>query len=55
MERDETGMTAVQCPATPGGGSQGCPEEEALASIREAIAGCPDARAEEELLLTVAT
>jgi predicted RNase H-like HicB family nuclease len=40
LERDETGMLVVECPAIPGCVSQGWTEAEALDNIREAIAGC---------------
>ena len=45
IERDETGMLVVECPSIPGCISQGRTEEEAMANIREAIAGCVEARA----------
>jgi predicted RNase H-like HicB family nuclease len=54
LERDETGMVVVECPAIPGCISQGKTEEEALANIREAIAACLEARAEHGMPLTVA-
>jgi predicted RNase H-like HicB family nuclease len=54
LERDETGMVVVECPAIPGCISQGKTEEEALANIREAIVACLEARAEHGMPLTVA-
>jgi predicted RNase H-like HicB family nuclease len=54
LERDETGMIVAQCPSIPGCVSQGSTEEEALENIREAIAGCLEARAEAGMPLTVA-
>jgi predicted RNase H-like HicB family nuclease len=53
LERDETGMIVVECPAIPGCVSQGETEEQALSNIREAIAGCLEARAEAGMPLTV--
>ena len=55
LERDETGMIVVECPAIPGSVSQGKTEEEALANIREAIQACVEARLANGLPLTVAT
>ena len=55
MERDETGMLVVDCPAIPGCVSQGRTEEEALANIREAIAACVEARAANGMPVTVTT
>ncbi len=55
LERDETGMFVVECPAIPGCVSQGRTEEEALANIREAIEACLQARAEAGMPLTVTT
>lgn len=55
LERDETGMIVVECPAIPGCISQGRTEEEALANVREAIAACIEARAANGMPLTVAT
>jgi predicted RNase H-like HicB family nuclease len=54
IERDETGMLVVECPAIPGCVSQGRTEEEALAGIREAIAACVEARAANGMPVTVA-
>jgi predicted RNase H-like HicB family nuclease len=45
LERDESGMVVVECPAIPGCISQGRTEAEALENIREAIEGCLEARA----------
>jgi len=53
LERDETGMIVAECPAIPGCISQGLTEEEALENIREAIAGCLEARAANGLILTI--
>jgi predicted RNase H-like HicB family nuclease len=55
LERDETGMIVVECPAIPGCVSQGHTEAEALANIREAIQGCLEARAASGMPLTVTT
>ena len=55
LERDETGMIVVECPAIPGCVSQGKTEQEALANIREAIQACLEARAARGMPLTVAT
>ncbi len=54
LERDETGMIVVECPAIPGCVSQGKTEDEALENIREAIQACMEARAENGMPLTVA-
>ncbi len=54
LEQDETGMIVAECPAIPGCVSQGKTEEEALVNIREAIAGCLEARAAHGMPLTVA-
>jgi predicted RNase H-like HicB family nuclease len=53
LDRDETGMIVAECPAIPGCISQGETEAEAMANIREAIAGCLEARAEAGMPLTV--
>jgi predicted RNase H-like HicB family nuclease len=53
LEADETGMIVAECPAIPGCISQGPTEAEALANIREAIAGCLAARAANSMPLTV--
>jgi predicted RNase H-like HicB family nuclease len=55
LERDETGMIVVECPAIPGCVSQGRTEAEALDGIREAIRGCLEARAANGMPLTVTT
>lgn len=54
LEKDETGMLVAECPSIPGCVSQGKSEEEAIANIREAIAVCLEARAENHMPLTVA-
>ena len=54
LERDETGMIVVECPAIPGCVSQGKTEEEALANIREAIATCVETRVANGMPVTVA-
>jgi predicted RNase H-like HicB family nuclease len=53
LERDETGMLVVECPAIPGCVSQGRTEDEAIANIREAIAACVEARAASGMPVTV--
>ena len=55
LERDEDGIWIAECPSIPGCVSQGETREEALANIREAIAGCLEVRAERGLPLTVET
>lgn len=55
LERDEIGMIVAECPAIPGCVSQGQTESGALTNIREAIAGCLEARQANGMLLTVAT
>ncbi len=55
LERDETGMIVVECPAIPGCISQGRTESEALENIKEAIQACIEARAAAGMPLTVAT
>ena len=54
LERDESGMIVAECPAIPGCISQGKTEDEALASIREAIQACVEARAANGMPITVA-
>jgi len=53
VDRDEDGVWIVECPATPGCVSQGKTKEEALDSIREAIALCLEVRAAKGLPLTI--
>jgi len=55
LDRDETGMIVVQCPAIPGCISQGASEAEALSNIREAIEACLESRAANGMPLTVST
>ena len=50
---DETGMFVTECPSIPGCISQGRTEAEALDNIREAIAGCLEARAANGMPLTI--
>jgi predicted RNase H-like HicB family nuclease len=54
LEPDEIGMIVAECPSIPGCVSQGRTETEALENIREAIAGCLEARAANGMPLTVA-
>ena len=54
LEPDEIGMIVAECPAIPGCISQGRAEAEALENIREAIAGCLEARAANQMPLTIA-
>jgi predicted RNase H-like HicB family nuclease len=54
IQRDESGMLVVECPAIPGCVSQGRTEEEALANIREAIAACVEVRAANGMPVTIA-
>ncbi len=53
LEPDETGMIVAECPAIPGCVSQGRTEAEAVENIREAIAGCLEARAANNMALTI--
>ncbi|MBM3811720.1 MAG: type II toxin-antitoxin system HicB family antitoxin [Acidimicrobiia bacterium] len=53
LEPDETGMLVAECPSIPGCVSQGRTEAEALDNIREAIAGCLEARAANGMPLTI--
>ena len=53
LEPDETGMLVAECPSIPGCISQGRTEAEALDNIREAIAGCLEARAANGMSLTI--
>jgi predicted RNase H-like HicB family nuclease len=46
-------MIVAECPAIPGCVSQGQTESEALDNIREAIAGCLEARAANRMPLTI--
>ncbi|MEH1874330.1 type II toxin-antitoxin system HicB family antitoxin [Nostoc sp.] len=55
LDRDEDGVWIVECPSIPGCVSQGQTREEALESIKDAIAGCLQVRAELGLPLTVET
>ena len=55
LDRDEDGVWIAECPSIPGCVSQGKTRDEAIANIREAIAGCLEVRAERGLPLTVET
>ena len=54
LDRDETGMIVVECPAIPGCVSQGKTEDEAISNIREAIAACVETRVANGMPVTVA-
>ncbi len=54
LERDESGMIVAECPSIPGCVSQGETEAAALENIREAIAGCLETRAANNMPLTIA-
>ena len=47
-------MIAAECPSIPGCVPQGATEPEALENIREAIAGCLEARRANHMPLTIA-
>ncbi len=53
LEPDETGIIVAECPAIPGCVSQGRTEAEAVENIREAIAACLEARAANNMPLTI--
>ena len=55
LERDEDGVWIAECPSIPGCVSQGETRQEALTSIREAIAACPEVRADRGIPLTIET
>ena len=55
LDRDETGVWVVECPAIPGCVSQGKTKPDALKHIREAIELCLEVRAERDLPLTIET
>ena len=55
VDRDEDGVWLAECPAIPGCVSQGGTNEEAVESIRAAIALCLEVRAERSLPLTIET
>lgn len=55
VDRDEDGIWIAECPAIPGCVSQGKTKNEALNSIREAIALCLEVRAEKGPPLAVET
>lgn len=53
IQRDESGMLVAECPAIHGCVSQGETEAELISNIREAIAGCLEARQANGMPLTV--
>jgi predicted RNase H-like HicB family nuclease len=55
LDRDEDGVWIVECHSIPGCVSQGQTREEALESIKDAIAACLQVRAERGFPLTVET
>jgi predicted RNase H-like HicB family nuclease len=55
LDRDEDAVWIAECPSIPGCVSQGKTRDEALANVREAIAGCLEVRAERGLPLTIET
>ena len=55
IDRDEDGVSIVECPAIPGFFSQGATKDEALANISEAIKLCLEVLAEKGLPLTMET
>ena len=55
VDRDEDGVSVVECPAIPGCVSQGQTKSQALENIEEAIALCLEVRAEKGLPLTIET
>ena len=55
IDRDEDGVWIAECPSIPGCVSQGKTKEEAVESIKEAIALCLEVRAEKGLPLTIET
>jgi len=46
LDRDEDGVSIVECPSIPGCVSQGQTKEEALENIKDAIAACLRVRPE---------
>ena len=54
LEPDAAGMIVAVCPAIPGCVSQGRTEAEALDNVREAIAGCLEARSANQMPLSIA-
>jgi predicted RNase H-like HicB family nuclease len=55
LDRDEDGVWIAECPSIPGCVSQGKTKQEAVESIKEAIALCLEVRAEKGLPLTIET
>jgi predicted RNase H-like HicB family nuclease len=53
--RDEDGIYIAECPAIPGGVSQGETEVEARKNITDAIKECLEVRAERGMPLTIST
>ena len=52
LDRDEDGVWIADCPSIPGCVSQGKTKQEAVESIKDAIALCLEVRAENGLPLT---
>jgi len=53
LDRDEDGVWISECPSIPGCVSQGKTKQEAVESIKDAIALCLEVRAEKGLPLTI--
>ena len=55
LDCDEDGVWIAECPSIPGCVSQGKTKQEAVESIKEAIALCLEVRADKGLPLTIET
>jgi predicted RNase H-like HicB family nuclease len=55
LDRDEDGVWIAECPSIPGCVSQGKTKQEAVESLKDAIALCLEVRAEKGLPLTIET
>jgi len=53
LDRDEDGVWIAECPSIPGCVSQGVTRDEAVANVKDAIAGCLAVRSERGLPLTI--
>ena len=55
LDRDEDGVWIAECPSIPGCVSQGATRDEALESVKDAIAACLAVRSERGMPLTIET